>query len=53
VTLFDLSESPGMVERADRAYWEGDAAESLRLLEGWLANVPGDVEARWRAARAS
>ena len=53
VTLFELSESPGVVERADRAYWEGDARESLRLLEGLLANTPDDADARWRAARAS
>ena len=53
VTLFELSASPSVVERADRAYWAGDAAESLRLMEGWLENAPGDVDARWRAARAS
>lgn len=53
VTLFDLSESPGVVERADRAYWGGDPMEVLRLLEGTLANKPTDVEALWRAARAS
>ena len=53
VTLFELSESPSVVERADRAYWEGDAVESLRLLEGLLANTPDNADARWRAARAS
>jgi len=53
VTLFDLSASPSVVERADRAYWAGDAAESLRLMAAWLQHAPGDVDARWRAARAS
>ena len=53
VTVFELSESPSVLERGDRAYWEGDAVESLRLLEGLLANTPDDVGARWRAARAS
>ncbi|HBD97602.1 MAG TPA: hypothetical protein DC060_05330, partial [Gemmatimonadetes bacterium] len=53
VTLFDPSASLGVVERAERAYWEGDATASLRLLEDWLTNTPDDVEALWRAARAS
>lgn len=53
VTLFELSESPSVVERADRAYWGGDAVESLRLLEGLLANTPRNVDLLWRAARAS
>ena len=52
ITLFELSTSPSVVERADRAYWGGDAVESLRLMEGLLANTPDDVDARWRAARA-
>jgi len=53
ITLFELSAAPSVVERADRAYWGGDAVESLRLVEGLLANTPDDVDARWRAARAS
>ena len=53
VTLFDPSASLSVVERAERAYWEGDATASLRLLEDWLTNTPDDVEALWRAARAS
>ena len=53
ITLFELSASPSVVERADRAYWGGDAVESLRLIEGLLANTPDNVDARWRAARAS
>ena len=53
ITLFELSGSLSVVERADRAYWGGDAVESLRLAEGLLANTPNDVDARWRAARAS
>lgn len=53
VTLFDLSTSPGLIERADRAYWNGDASRSIDLLEGALASAPEDVEALWRATRAS
>jgi tetratricopeptide (TPR) repeat protein len=53
ITVFDLTASPSVVQRADRAYWEGDATESLRLLGGLLANTPDDIDARWRAARAS
>ena len=53
ITLFELSTLPSIVERADRSYWGGDAVESLRLVEGLLANTPDDVGARWRAARAS
>ena len=53
VTLFELAESPSVLERADRSYWGGDAVESLRLLEGLLATTPDNADARWRAARAS
>jgi len=42
-----------VVQRADRSMEAGDAVAAFDLLEGYLAAVPDDVDARWRAAMAA